>query len=253
MHGSAHGHEPAAPPQGVFATTHWSVVLAAGQVCSVQSTEALEQLCRTYWYPLYLYVRRRSHSVEDAQDLTQQFFAQLLEKRSFTLADPARGRFRTFLLHALEHFLINEWKRAHRLKRGGEGHCMSLDAQEAEQRYAEEPATTTLTPERAYERRWAMTLLQQALAAVRQEYIAAGNAREFEELAELLWGKDTSISYAQIGERLGLAQGAARGAMHRLRMRYRERLRAEVAHTVAHPDEVEEELRYLIAVISQAD
>ena len=253
MHGSANSSQPAAPPQGVFTTTHWSVVLAAGQDCSPQSTEALEQLCRTYWYPVYLYVRRRGHSVEDAQDLTQQFFAQLLEKRFFTLADPARGRFRSFLLLALERFLINEWKRAHRLKRGGEGHWMSLNTQEGEQRYAEEPATATLTPDRAYERRWAMTLLEQALAAVRQEYIAAGNARVFEELAELLWGKDVSTSYAQTGERLGLTEGAARGAMHRLRERYRERLRAEVAHTVAHPGEVEDELRYLIAVISQAD
>ena len=246
------GVEPAPKPDGLFATTHWSVVLAAGQQDAPQASEALEKLCRTYWYPLYVYVRRRGHSVEDAQDLTQQFFAHLLQRGRFRVADPGRGRFRTFLLHALEHFLINEWKRAHRLKRGGETPSLSLDAEDAEHRYANEPAAT-LTPERAYEKRWAMTLLERVLAALQQEYAEAGKSPVFEELAELLWGKDASVSYAQIGERLGMTEGAARGAMHRLRERYRERLRAEVAQTVAHADEVEEELRYLITAVSQRD
>ena len=246
------GVEPSAKVSGLFTTTHWSVVLAAGQVDAPQAGEALEKLCRTYWYPLYVYVRRRGHSVEDAQDLTQQFFAHLLQKGHFRVADPGRGRFRTFLLHGLEHFLINEWKRAHRLKRGGGTPSLSLDAEDAEHRYANEPATT-MTPERAYEKRWAMTLLEQVLAALQREYAEAGNTRVFEELAELLWGKDASTSYALIGERLGMTEGAARGAMHRLRERYRERLRAEVAQTVAHADEVEEELRYLITAVSQRD
>ncbi len=247
--GTAAGQSETGP--AVFPTTHWSVVLTAA-VDSPQAADALEKLCRTYWYPLYVYVRRRGYGREDAQDLTQQFFALFLRKEYFRLAHRDRGRFRTFLLHALEHFLINEWKRAHRLKRGGETTCLSLDAADGEHRYANEPAAT-LTPERAFERRWAMALLEQVLAALRQQYAEAGNRRVFEELAELLWGKDTSVSYAQIGARLGMTEGAARGAMHRLRERYRERLRAEVAHTVAEPGEVEAELRHLIAVVSQSD
>ena len=243
---------PGAVGQPLFATTHWSVVLATAEEDSPQATAALEQLCRSYWYPLYVYLRRRGYTAEDAQDLTQQFFALLLRKGYFRLADPKRGRFRTFLLHALEHFVINEWKRAQRVKRGGGVALVSLDAEDPEQRYALEPATT-LTPERAYEKRWAITLLDRVLAALREEYAAAGNARVFEELAGLLWGKDTGVSYAQIGERLGMSDGAVRGAMHRLRERYRGRLRAEVAHTVAHPGEVEEELRYLIQVVSEGN
>lgn len=235
--------------QPLFATTHWSVVLAAGQSADAQASVALEQLCRTYWYPLYAYVRRRGYSPEDAQDLTQQFFALFLKKECFRLADRSRGRFRTFLLHALEHFLINEWKRAQCAKRGGSRPLLSLDVAEAEHRYALEPATT-LTPERAYEKQWAATLLAQVLSGLKQEYADAGNARVFAELADLLWGRDAAVSFAAIGARLGLTEGAARAAMHRLRTRYRERLRREVAQTVAEPGEVDEELRYLIAVVS---
>jgi RNA polymerase sigma factor (sigma-70 family) len=233
-----------------FTTTHWSVVLAAGQEESPLAAAALEKLCRIYWYPLYVYVRRRGHSPEDAQDLTQQFFALFLQKEYFRLADPRRGRFRTFLLHALQHFLVNEWKRAQRAKRGGGSLCLSLDADEAERRYVLEPVTT-LTPERAYEKRWARTLLEQVLAVLQQEYTQSGQGRVFEELAEMLWGRDTSVSYVQIGERLGLTEGAVGAAMHRLRQRYRERLRAEVTHTVAEPGEVDEELHYLLRVVSQ--
>jgi len=252
MFGSGNAGEQTASPQGVFATTHWSVVLAAGHAESDQANEALEKLCRTYWYPLYVHVRRRGHSVEDAQDLTQQLFAWFLEKDYFRLADRARGRFRTFLLHALEHFLVNEWKRAHRIKRGAGSPDLSLDAEAAERRYAQEPATW-VTPERAYEKRWAMTLLEQVLAGLRQEYVEAGHGDVFDELGELLWGKDAASSYATIGEHLGMTEGATRTAMHRLRERYRARLRTEVAHTVACAEEVEEELRYLIVVISQQD
>jgi RNA polymerase sigma factor (sigma-70 family) len=233
-----------------FATTHWSVVLQAGRGESAQADTALGQLCRTYWHPLYVYVRRHGHSPEDAQDLTQQFFAFFLEKRGFGRADPARGRFRTFLLHALQYFLINEWKRAQRLKRGGGRLCLSLDASEAETRYLRE-AAGTLTPERAYERRWAMTLLEQAMAGLQQEYAQTGQARVFEELADLLWGKEAAVSYAEIGGRLGLSDGATRAAMHRLRGRYRERLRAEVAHTVGEAGDVEGELRHLLTVVSR--
>jgi RNA polymerase sigma-70 factor (ECF subfamily) len=244
--------EPSAKGSGLFTTTHWSVVLAAGQQDAPQAGEALEKLCGTYWYPLYVYVRRRGYSVEDAQDLTQEFFARAMKKGSFGLANPARGKFRTFLLHSLQNFLANDWKSAHRLKRGGGTPCLSLDVADAERRYANEPAAM-LTPERAYEKRWAMTLLEGVLANLQQEYDRAGNGRVFEELADLLWGKDASLSYARIGERLGMNEGAARGAMHRLRERFRERLRAEVAHTVTDFREVDDELRHLMAVVGRRD
>jgi RNA polymerase sigma factor (sigma-70 family) len=237
---------------GLFLTTHWSVVLLAGGESSPQATEALEQLCRSYWYPLYVYVRRRGYSAEDAQDLTQQFFAHFLKKGYFRLADPARGRFRTFLLHALGHFLTNEWKQAHRFKRGNGVRCFSLEADETERRFSQEPAGP-ITPERAYEKRWALTLLQEVLNLVRQEYARMGKSSLFDELGQFLWGKEASVSYAQIGERLGMSETATRTAMHRLRGDYRERLRAEVAKTVASPADVDDELRYLISVVGEKE
>jgi RNA polymerase sigma factor (sigma-70 family) len=233
----------------IFGTTHWSVVLAAGQSADAQASEALEQLCRTYWPPLYAYVRRRGHSPEDAQDLTQEFFALFLRKDYFRLADRAKGRFRTFLLHALEHFLINEWKRAQCAKRGGGTTLFSLEVEMGAHPHSDELATT-LTPEQAYESQWAATLLEQVLSTLRREYAAAGNSRVFAELADLLWGKNGSASFAEVGARLGMTEGAARGAMHRLRARYREQLRREVARTVSEPGEVDGELRYLISVVN---
>lgn len=237
------------PTGGTFATTHWSVVLATGRGDEAGARLALESLCSTYWYPLYYYVRRRGRSPEDAQDLTQQFFAHLLTRQYLQLADPARGRFRTFLLHALEHFLINEWKHGQRLKRGGGATHLSLDVERAEDRYVHEPVTS-LTPERAYEKRWALTLLDQVLGQLREEYGEAGRRQVFEELAERMWGKDGSDSFLEIGQRLGMTEGAARGAMHRLRERYRERLRSAVAETVADPAELEAELQHLLSVVS---
>ncbi len=236
---------------GVFATTHWSVVLAAGNEETPEAAAALEKLCRTYWYPLYVYVRRRGYGLEDAQDLTQQFFALLLQKDYFRLADPKRGRFRTFLLHALEHFVTNEWKRAHRLKRGGGAAVLSLDLPAGEQRYALEPPNC-MTPEQAFERRWALTLLDQVLASLRQQYTTANKERLFDQLAALLWGKDassTSDSYAAVGARLGMTEGAVRIAMHRLRERYRQLLKAEVAQTLGCPEDVDAEVRYLLRVV----
>jgi RNA polymerase sigma-70 factor (ECF subfamily) len=208
-----------------------------------------------YWYPLYVYVRRRGYGPEDAQDLTQQFFARLLEREFFRLADPKRGRFRTFLLHVLEHFVTNEWKRTQRLKRGGGATILSFSAETGEARYALEPATT-LTPERAYEKRWAITLLDQVLESLRLEYAETGKGRLFAELAELLWGKDDaseSASYSCRAERLGMSEGALRVAMHRLRARYRELLLEEVAQTVASPQDVEQEVRHLLRVVSGTD
>ena len=249
MMGRENVEAPGAVAQPLFATTHWSVVFAAASGETPEAAAALQRLCSTYWYPLYVYVRRRGYSPEDAQDLTQEFFVLFLRKEYFRLADRARGRFRTFLLHALEHFLINEWKRAQCAKRGGGTTPFSLDAAAAEQRYAGEPSTT-LTPERAYEKRWATTLLEQVLASLQQEYADAGHRRVFAELADLLWGKDGSVSFAEIGARLDMTEGAARGAMHRLRTRYRARLRTEIAHTVASPEEIAGEIRHLIAVVS---
>lgn len=242
--------DPMRPTSSSFATTHWSVVLAAGAERSAAAGEALENLCRTYWTPLYVYVRRRGYPHEDAQDLTQQFFANFLQKDYFQRANPARGRFRSFLLSSLDHFLVNQWKRSHRQKRGGESPPFSLDAGQAEQLLARETAEK-LTPEQAFEKRWALTLLERVLTALRLEYADAGQAAVFAELANHLWGKEETSSFAQIGERLGLSEAAARGAMYRLRQRYRDRLRSEVAHTVSDFTEVDAELRHLIGVVSQ--
>jgi RNA polymerase sigma-70 factor (ECF subfamily) len=241
--------EKAETQRGVFATTHWSVVLAAGEAESPPAAEALEKLCRTYWQPLYVYVRRRGYGLEKAQDLTQSFFAHFLEKKSFSLADPARGRFRTFLLKSLQHFLTDDWKRAHRLKRGGGQVDIPWDIHTADDHYAAELAET-MTPERAYEERWAMALLEQVLCLMREDYATAGKTRLFESLQEYLWGIEDSASYAQIAQILAMTEGAVRVAVHRLREQYRERLRTEVAHTVSNPNEVDDELRYLIQVIS---
>lgn len=234
---------------GTFATTHWSVVLATGRSDAANAGLALESLYRTYWYPLYCYVRRKGRSPEDAQDLTQQFFTHLLSRHCLELADPARGRFRTFLLHALDHFLINDWKHGRRLKRGGGAPHLSLDAERAEHRYSHEPVTS-LTPAVLYERQWATALLDRVLAELRKEYETTDRSALFAELAERMWGKDGAGSFLEIGRRLGLSEGAARGAMHRLRERFRERLRGAVAETLADPAELEPELRHLLAVVS---
>jgi len=232
---------------GVFASTHWSVVLTAGEGQSPQASEALEKLCQAYWQPLYVYARRRGYSPEDAQDLTQQFFALFLRKRSFSLADPSRGRFRVFLLKSLQHFLADDWKRAHRIKRGGGAPEVSMDSYHAEDRIAIELADTK-TPEGAYEQRWAVTLIEQVLTALRQEFNAADKARLFEELSGFIWGDKSTASYAEIAGHLNLTEGTVKVAVHRLRQRFRELLRAEVAHTVARPEDIDGELRHLISV-----
>ncbi len=234
---------------GVFASTHWSVVLTAGEGQSPQASEALEKLCQAYWQPLYVYARRRGYSPEDAQDLTQQFFALFLRKRSFSLADPSRGRFRVFLLKSLQHFLADDWKRAHRIKRGGGAPEVSMDSYHAEDRIAIELADTK-TPEGAYEQRWAAALLDQVLSRMREDYLQAGKTRLFEALQDFLWGTEGSPSYPRIAERLAMTEGAVRVAVHRLRENYRERLRTEVAQTVSGPSEVDDELRYLISMYS---
>jgi len=237
------------PASAQFATTHWSVVLAAGERELPQAAEALEKLCRAYWYPLYVYVRRQGNSPEDAQDLTQIFFSRVLEKNYFAKADRDRGKFRTFLLGSLKNFLINEWKRAGRLKRGGDLTFLSIDANVAEDRYATEPANES-NPDAAYEQRWAVTLIEHVLATLRREYSAADKARLFEELKGFIWGDKSTAPYAEIAGHLNLTEETVKVAVHRLRQRFRELLRAEVAHTVARPEDIDGELRHLISVAS---
>jgi RNA polymerase sigma factor (sigma-70 family) len=238
------------PGAGTFATTHWSVVLLAGQEdSSSNAQEALEKLCRAYWYPLYVFVRRQGNSPEDAQDLTQEFFSRLLEKNYIAKADRTRGKFRTFLLQSLKNFLVNEWKRAGRLKRGGGMEFLSIDADEAENRYAAEALDDT-NPDAGYETRWAVTLIEQVLTVLRQEFSAGDKARLFEELKGFIWGNQSGASYAEIAARSNLSEGAVKMAVHRLRERFRELLRAEVAQTVARPEDIDDELRHLISVAS---
>ncbi len=239
---------PAETPAAAFTTTHWSVVLAAADTALPDSKAALERLCRTYWYPLYAYVRRQGNGPEDAQDLTQSFFARLLEKKYLRLADRERGKFRSFLLTSLKRFLVNEWEKRCAEKRASQQNAFSLDAEESEGRYQSEPQEEA-TPETLFDRRWATALLDQVLGRLREEFSTAGNGEQFEQLKGLLWG-EKAVSYAEQAATMGMTEGALKVAVHRLRRRYRELLRAEIGHTVATPGEVDEELRHLIAVIS---
>jgi RNA polymerase sigma factor (sigma-70 family) len=232
-----------------FSTTHWSVVLAAGEGDSEEAQRALGNLCQTYWYPLYAYVRSRGFGPEDAEDLTQGFFAQLLERNSVGRADRQRGKFRYFLLGALKNYLCDANDKATALKRGGGRKPISFDAQTAEERFKLEPIDT-LTPEKVYERRWGLILLDQALRRLRGEYAAAGKEELYEALEGFLTDTRDAPSYAELAARLGTTEGAIKSALHRLRQRHRELVRDEIAQTVSTPVEVEEEIRHLIGVIS---
>jgi len=242
--------EPETEVPRVFATTHWSVVLAAGQGDSVPAQRALEMLCRVYWYPLYAYVRRKGHTPEEAQDLTQEFFAHLIAKDDFRLADREKGKFRGFLLSRLDYFLAREWTRAHRQKRGGQFTFISIDEQPPEERYRLEPADLE-TPERIFLRQWGMTVLKQAMNGLQQECEANDKAALFREAKNLISGERHGAAYSQISRSLNMSEGAVRVAVHRLRQRYGELLREEVAHTVNSEEEVDEELRFLFQVLSQ--
>ena len=248
------GHEPTdaqgAVTQPLFATTHWSVVLAASPVHSPLAFSALEKLCRTYWYPLYAFVRRQGASAEDAEDLTQAFFAHLLRKDSFSGVGPEKGRFRSFLLACFKHFLADDWDRARRLKRGGAAPVLSVDVEQAEERYQVESHSEP-GADQLYERRWALDLLACVLDRLRLEAVHAGKAAVFDQLQGCLLGERSDETYAEIGARVGLSQSAVKVTVHRLRQRYRQLLREEIAHTVAEPGEIEEELRYLFAVVSR--
>lgn len=234
----------------MFVTTHWSVVLSARRKDSPQSAAALETLCRTYWYPLYAYVRRQGQPPPDAQDLTQEFFARLLQKDYLKAAAREKGRFRTFLIVALKRFLANEWDRARAQKRGGGQPLLSLDTELAEQRYRIEPVEGA-TADRVFERRWALTLLDRTMTRLREEFATGGKVAEFERLKACLTAERGEISYAKIAATLGVSEGAARVAVHRLRKRFREVFREEIAHTVSRPEDIEEEVRYLMSVLAE--
>jgi RNA polymerase sigma-70 factor (ECF subfamily) len=225
------------------------VVLTAGRSDTTRARAALEQLCRNYWHPLYAYVRRAGHSREEAQDLTQEFFARLLAQNTVARADPARGRFRSFLLVSLKHFLANEWEKAHARKRGGGAPLIPLDFDTAETRWVQ-PVAPGDTPDRAFDRQWALALLEVVLGRVRKEYADSGRDELFVGLKDTLTGGRSEIPYRELAARLGLSEGAVKVAAHRLRQQYRERLREEIASTVAGPEEVEEELKLLFAALS---
>jgi len=230
-----------------FTTTHWSVVLSA-QGQSPAADEALEKLCRTYWRPIYSFVRRDGRTVEDAQDLTQSFFARFLTRRDFDAVRQEKGRLRSYLLISLKHFLVNERQRAMSIKRGEGKALIPLDELIASDRNDPEPAEV-LTPDRIYERRWALTVLEQVLGRLGEEYRAAGYGRLFDYFKELLADGPDGISQAKIAAEMGMTENAVKQAYHRFRQRYRELLREEIAHTVAVPGDIEDELRHLIAVL----
>jgi RNA polymerase sigma-70 factor (ECF subfamily) len=231
-------------PLAQFATTHWSVIVAARDGDAPQVREALAALCQTYWYPLYAYIRRQGYSWDQAQDLTQEFFTRLLEKDTLRLVDRARGKFRSFLIAACQHFLANERDRAQALKRGGGHVFVPIDGPAAESRYQAEPAHGQ-TPEKIFERRWALTLLDQVLVRLRAEFEGADKGRLFDGLKSFLLKEKTAGGYTQAAQQLGMTEGAVKVAVHRLRQRYRELLREEIGRTVHDPEHIDDEIRSL--------
>jgi RNA polymerase sigma-70 factor (ECF subfamily) len=231
-----------------FATTRWSLVLAAGRGAVPDAEAALAVLCQTYWYPLYAYVRRLGHQAGEAQDLTQEFFTRLLEKNYLRAADRERGRFRSFLLTAFKRFLSKERNRARAQKRGGGQRVLSLDFEQGERRFSLEPATD-VTAEKVYEQRWALTLLDQVMARLRQDFDRVGKQSDFDHLKAFLTGETAALSYREVASELGMTQGAVKVAVHRLRRRFRKLVLAEIAETVAAPEDVDEELRHLFEAI----
>jgi RNA polymerase sigma-70 factor (ECF subfamily) len=239
------------PGPKAFNTTHWSLVGAAQSDLAgrTKARKALEELCRAYWYPLYAFVRNRGYSSADAQDLTQSFFARFIESGGFASADRERGRFRTYLLGAMKHFLANEWHRARRLKRGGGVAFLEWDALDPEARYAVEPHVSS-DPEARFDREWALRLTEVALARLRAESEAEGKGTLLTALQGSLTGEEPPRG--QTAARLGMTEGAVKVAVHRFRKRYRELLRAEVAETVDDPSRVDDEMRYLVTVLRGA-
>ena len=228
-----------------FGTTQWSVVLKAGQ----GAEEALVKLCKVYWPPLYAYSRRHGHAVHEAQDLTQAFFAHLLENRGLASVAPSKGRFRSFLLASLRHFLDNEWHKAHTLKRGGQQVFISWDELKPEERGALEPCDH-LTPEKMFNRRWALMLLERVMNQLRNECMAARKGEVFERLRDYLTGDNAGRPYHEIAAELNMSEGAVKVTVHRLRRRFGELVRGQIERTVANPDEVDDEIRQLFSALS---
>ena len=241
---------PAGPNH--FATTRWTLVAAAGRDATPEARKALGELCRLYWYPLYAFVRRRGYDADEALDLTQGFLTRLIEKNDLADADPGRGRFRSWLLASVKHYLANEWDRATAAKRGGgvKVFSINIDPDDAEGRYRHEPSHS-LTPERIFDRRWALTTLEQALDDLRRECAEEGKTELFEALRPSLTGEALDESYQAFADKLGTSQGAIKVAAHRLRRRYRDLLRAEIAQTVEKPEDVDDEIRDLFAAVGQ--
>jgi RNA polymerase sigma-70 factor (ECF subfamily) len=239
--------EPPGPRD--FATTHWSLVVAArpDEASETRARKALEELCRAYWYPLYAFVRYRGYSAEDAQDLTQAFFARIIETGGFASADPERGRFRSYLLGAMKHFLANEWHRARTQKRGGQVQVIEWDALDPETRYAG-ASTQADDPEHLFDREWALETISGALQCLRDEMVKAGKGEQFDALKGSLTGEG-DLPREEIAGRLEMSEGAVKVAVHRLRQRYRKLLRATIAETVRDEASLDEEMRYLLTVL----
>jgi RNA polymerase sigma-70 factor (ECF subfamily) len=233
---------------GRFATTHWSVVLAAGRPKSASYRQALETLCQTYWFPLYAYLRRHGCNCHQSQDYTQAFFTALLDKGGLGLADPKRGKFRSFLLASLKHFLSNERARARAKKRGGNRKVLSIDFEKAENQYALEPRDE-LSPEKLFERSWALTVLERTMARLQAEADGTGKQKLFKCLKLYLIADEDSDPYSKVADDLNMTEGAVRTAVHRLRKRYRELLRDEIAQTVTSDEQIDEEIRDLFIAL----
>jgi len=238
-----------AAPRDYFATTHWTAVLAAGRRKSPQADQALEGLCRTYWYPLYAYVRRQGHAHEDAEDLAQAFFARLLEKNYLEGLSSEKGKFRAFLLASLKHFLANEWDKSQRQKRGGGITPISLDWQDADTRYQIEPADR-LSPDRLYDRAGAVTVLERVITRLANECATDGKTGLFNQLRPFLMADLEAIPYAQAAAALAMTESAVRVAVHRLRRRYRELLREEISQTLSDPAQAAEEIKTLLGAFA---
>ena len=236
-------------PHGRFMTTRWSVIAAAAGPADARSAHALATLCEAYWYPAYAFIRRQGHDADAARDLTQEFFTRVLEKHYFRDADPARGRFRAFLLTAIRHFLSNQRDRQQAVKRGGRMQVLSLDVDAAEGAYQLE-GRDDLTPEKLFDARWASVLLDRTLTRVKQDYAAADNSGAFESLKGFLTGDSDDVPYAEAGRRLSMSEGAVKVAVHRLRRRFRDALVKEIAETVSDPAEIDAEIRHLLQAVT---
>jgi RNA polymerase sigma factor (sigma-70 family) len=239
-----------APRAGRFATTRWSLVFAAGQKPDARSAEALATLCEMYWYPVYAFIRRQGCRAEEGADLTQEFFARVLEKNYLHDADPARGRFRVFLSASIRHFLSNERDRARTLKRGGHQPPISVDMEGADGTYRIEPRDD-LTPEKLFDRHWALVLLERVLVRLRDTHLSAGKGETFDRLKGFLTGDSAGVPYAEVAEVLAMTEGAVKVAVHRLRRQFRDMLVQEIAETVADPADIDAEIAYLLKAVSE--